>query len=212
MPVDVQRLRSEKLYEVNSPLEAVAIDLVEIATIGAAWHKKRPQLQWAGFAAWVFGFAFGWIQPLVGLVVVALGVYLFYSAKSYPKQVSKDDRYTPFAQQVVAMLASDTHPKTAVAIRIAFAPERKLLSEGAVLGTRNGVEKHFSAQWFSIVTTLLDGSVFNLTVEDLIRERKVTNARGKRKTKTRLRSVLQLHVGYPAELYGDVSVLGPKFQ
>ena len=113
---------------------------------------------------------------------------------------------------MAALLAADTDPKELVTMRLAFEPKEEVLSEGPLNGYKHGTQRLFRVSWFSISAKLYDGTTFSETVEDVVRERKYTSTRGKRKTKTRTRSLIGLRLDYPSERYGDVSALQARMQ
>ena len=74
--------------------------------------------------------------------------------------------------------------------------------------SQNGKQRLYKASWFSLETSLHDGTTFTETIDDLIRQRSFTNPRGKSKSKTRTHSLLGMRFAYPQKVYGDASPLG----
>ena len=58
-------------------------------------------------------------------------------------------------------------------------------------------------EWIALEGRLLDGTAFSESITELVRKRSFTNPRGKHKTKTRSRYLLNLRFDYPADLYGN---------
>src|SRR5581483_10650811 len=201
MPVDQEQLRQTCVYESKAPIETTAAALDEIEGIAAGWHKTRSRLLFAGIltiACSLVGLA---LFPPVGIVMVALGVYLIYRRKYYPKGVANVLFRCEFTKALSAMLARDTDPQVAATVRLTFDPKRELLSEGVLPNRRNGKQQLYRASWFSVENRLLDGTSFTETIDDLVRERSFTNPRGKSKRKTRTRHLISMRFGYPGEVY-----------
>lgn len=212
MAVDVNRLRKECVYEASAPLEALAEDLARIETLAAEWRATRRRLILAGVIAIAAGAVGMALYPPVGLVFIVVGIVLFVRTKSRPRAVANNVGRCEFVKSVAAMLVHDTGPKTPAAIRLAFDPKRDLLSECALPHRKNGKQKLYKASWFSLETSLHDGTTFTETIDDLIRQRSFTNPRGKSKSKTRTHSLLGMRFAYPQKVYGDASPLGARMR
>ncbi len=210
MPVDVERLRTERVYESNVPIGALPNDLVQIESLAAAWRASRRRLIQAGIGTLILApmalFAF---FP-VGIVLIAIAVYLFFRAKSHPKAVANHPERCAFARSVAAMLVHDTDNSAPSAVRLAFEPKEEILSEKVLPHRKRGKEKLCKYTWFSVDTTFLDGTTFTETIDDFVRRRSFTNPRGKSKTKTRTRSVIAMRFAYPSAVYGDLTPLEAK--
>ena len=212
MPVDVERLRAERVYESSVPVGMLTDDLAQIESVAAAWRASRKRLIKAGVALLLLGVALLFLFFPVGILLIAIGVYLFFRVKTMPKTVANDPSRCEFAKSLVAVLAHDTGVKTPAAVRLAFDPKEEVLSEKPLPHRKNGKEKLCKCPWFSVDTTLLDGTDFTETIEDLVRRRSFKNPRGKSKTKTRTRSVIAMRFAYPAEVYGDLTPFSAKMQ
>jgi len=212
MAVDVNRLRRECVYEASTPIEALADDLARIESLAVEWRAARKRLFLAGviaIAAGAIGLA---VYYPVGLALIAVGIFLFVRTKSSPRAVANNVGRCEFGKSVAAMLAMDTEPKTPAAIRLAFNPKRDLLSENPLPHRKNGKQRLYKASWFSVETSLHDGTTFTETIDDLVRQRSFTNPRGKSKTKTRIHSLVGMRFAYPQKVYGDVTPLGARMR
>jgi hypothetical protein len=213
MPVDVNRLRTEGVYESRGAAGNLAADLELVQSLAAGWHTARKRLALAGTVAWtagIIGFAVGlW---LVGMVLFAAGTWFLYRMKQHPKAVANHVERCAFGKSLAAMLASDADSKTPVAMRLAFDPKQETLSEGALPNRKNGKERLYRVSWFSVEASLHDGTAFSQTVDDVVRQRSFTNPRGKSKTKTRTQSLIAMRFDYPPETYGDLTGFREKMQ
>jgi len=212
MPVDVNRLRSEGVYEAREPVASLTDDLYQVQRLASDWHSSRRKLSACGAACILLGLFtfFGFVPG--GLALLGIGIWLLYHMKVYPAPVANHMERCEFGRSIAAMLAADTDPKELVTMRLVFEPKEEVLSEGPLKGYKNGKQRLFRVCWFSISAKLYDGSTFSETVEDVVRERKYTSTRGKRKTKTRTRSLIGLRLDYPSERYGDVSALQARMR
>jgi hypothetical protein len=212
MPVDVNRLRAEGVYEVREPAAELVADLDQIQGLAAEWHAARKRMAMAGAFTLLAGFIGTIVFFPVGLLLLVVGGWFLYRMKVYPKAVANHEERCAFGKSMAKMLASDADPKTPIAMRLAFDPKRETLSEGALPHRKNGKELLYKVSWFSVAATLHDGATFSQTVDDVVRERKFTNRRGKSKSKTRTRSLIGLRLDYPEETYGDMSQFQAKMQ
>ena len=212
MAVDVNRLRRECVYQASTPLEAVAGDLAQIETLAAAWRAARKRLFLAGAISIALGAIGLAVYVPVGLLLIALGAYLFVRTRSRPRAVANGAARRELAKSVAAMLAHDAEPNSPTAIRLAFNPKRELLSEDPLPHRKNGKQRLYKASWFSIETSLSDGTTFTETIDDLIRQRSFTNPRGKSKVKTRTHTLLGMRFAYPQKVYGDATPLAARMR
>jgi hypothetical protein len=212
MPLDVNRLRQERLYEARAPLDTLSADLASIENLAAGLRASRKRLQLAGAGMLLAGLIGLAVFFPVGIALFAVAVYLFFRVKAYPKAIANNARRCELGKSVTAMLAHDADARSPAAIRLAFDPQRELLAESQLARRRNGKEKLFKASWFSVETSLHDGTTFTATVDDLVRQRSFTNPRGKSKTKTRTRSLVGMRFAYPSKLYGDLTSLAEMMQ
>jgi len=214
MPVDVNRLRTEGLYESRAPVGGLTADLDQIQSLAAEWHAARKRLGLGITVAWVVGiicFAVGFLW-YVGIVMFALGSWFMYWMKSYPKAVANHVERCAFGRSMAAMLWADADPKAPVTIRLAFNPKEETLSEGAMPYRKNGKQRLYKVSWFSVEASLHDGTTFSGTVDDFVRQRSFTNPRGKSKTKTRTHSLIAMRFAYPPEIYGDMTRFREKME
>ncbi|MBZ5621341.1 MAG: hypothetical protein LAQ69_21820 [Acidobacteriia bacterium] len=212
MPVDVNRLRTERVYESRVPMGTLAADLAMIESLAAEWRAARRRLQLAGAGVLIAGLVGLALFVPVGIALLALAIYLFFRVRSYPKAVANHRARCEFVKSLAAMLASDADARAQATMRLAFDPKRELLSESALPHRKNGKQRFYKASWFSIETGLHDGTTFTETIDDLVRQRSFTNPRGKSKTKTRIQSMIAMRFAYPCEVYGDATPLGEKMQ
>jgi hypothetical protein len=212
MPVDVNRLRTEGLYESREPVAGLAADLDMVQSLAAGWHDARKRLAlYATFALFVGIIGLFAFLP-VGIVFVLLGVWLLYRMKAYPKAVANHMERCTFGRSVAAMLWADADPKAPAAIRLAFRPKEETLSEGVLPNRKNGKQRLYKVSWFSVEAILHDGTTFSETVDDFVRERSFTNPRGKSKSKKRTQRLIAMRFDYPSEIYGDLTPFREKME
>jgi len=212
MAVDVNRLREECVYESHAPLEALADDLAQIESLAAEWRAAWTRLLISGIVAIAAGFiVLAFFYP-AGLALIAIGIYLFVRMKRSPRAVANHIGRCEFVKSVAGMLALDTEVRTPAVIRLAFNPQRELLSEDPWPNRKNGRQRLYKTSWLSLETTLCDGTTFTETIDDLVRERSFTNPRGKSKTKSRTHSLLGMRLAYSQKVYGDATPLSARMQ
>ena len=212
MALDVVRLRKEGVYEARAPVAELSTDLTAIEHIAEEWHAARKRLFLGGTLAIAAGVAGMALFVPAGVLLIGGAVYCFYHAKQYPKGVANHTDRCRFLKALMGMLGADADDKKPVQLRVAFDPARELLSESGLLHRKNGKERLFKESWLSLEAALHDGTTVSETIDDLVRQRTFTNARGKSKSKTRTRSVIAMRFDYPAEVYGDATALSARMQ
>ena len=212
MPLDLDQLRKTCVYESRAPIETTGAALMQIESIVSGWHKVRLRLLLAGIGTLVLSLIVLALYPPAGIVLIALGIGLFFLRKRYPKGVANGMFRCQFSKSIADVLGRDTHPNVQSTMRLAFDPQKELLSETALPHRKNGKQKLYRAPWFSLENRLLDGTSFTETIDDLERQRSFTNPRGKSKTKTRTRHLISMRFGYPSEVYGDLTPLAGRMQ
>ena len=212
MPIDVNRLRAECLYEAQAPLGTVNADLTDIERIAADWRAARKRLQITALILLLVSLALLAVFPPAGLCLIVVAIALFFFVKKYSKAVARGVTRCSVARQVAGMLMRDTSAGEKVTIRLAFDPKQEVLSEVPLPNRRNGKQRLYKVSWFSLEACLLDGTTFSETIDDVVRERSFKNPRGKSKTKTRTRSVVSARFAYPAHLYGNAARLARRLQ
>jgi len=212
MALDPERLRKTCAYESQSPVESLAADLAQIESLAARWRRARRRLLIAGILTVLAGVAGHFLLPPFGLILIAVGIGLWFWMKRYPKSVANGAARCEFSKIVAGMLARDADPKDAASLRLTFNPPQEVLTETALPQRRNGKQKVYKLSWFSLETGLLDGTTLTGTVEDVVRQRSFTNPRGKSKSKTRTRHLLAMRFAYPDDVYGDLTQFAAKMQ
>jgi hypothetical protein len=212
MPFDMKRFNAEGVYESRQPAGLLAADLDQIQSMAAVWQKSRKRLALWATIAWAVGlicFATG-VLWWAGVILFASGFWPLYSMNRYPKAVDHLERCA-FGKSIAAMLAPDADLKKPVSMRLAFDPKPETLAQGAI-PHRTGKQNLYKLSWFSMEASLDDGTTISETIEDLVRERTVSNPRGKSKTKTRAQHLIAMRFDYPPETYGDLTPFRDKMQ
>jgi hypothetical protein len=211
MALNQQQLEKTGIYQAKSSLPTIAAELEQIATIAEAEAAQKTNRAKTG--GWIM--LGGLIGAIIGgaadvnlllvvsvlAMVVGLG-WLIYAFVGAGKLVAHRVRLD-VARQRVAMIEQDAGPKTEFAIRLAMSSNPTRLSGEPWHGRKGGNQQLFEESWLTLEGRLLDGTLLSDEIKDLKRERTFSNARGKRKTKTRLQYLVNVRFYYPQELYGD---------
>src|SRR5690349_19220681 len=107
MPVDVNRLRTEHVYESRAPVSALVSDLAEIEALAVEWRAARKRLFVWGTCTLVVGLLLLFVFFPAGIVVAGIGVFLFFRAKAYPKSVANNLVRCTFGKSLAGMLELD---------------------------------------------------------------------------------------------------------
>ena len=212
MALDVNRFRADGLFEVREPVGEVIADLNVIQGLAAVWHAARKRLATWGAVLLIAGVLSFFLYFPAGAILFAVGIWLLFRMKAYPRAVANHEGWCSFAKSVTAILEADGDPKAPVAMRLAFNAPENTISQGPSRGRSGGTERIYKLAWFSVDAMLLDGTSFSQTVEDMVRRRDYRSRSGKSKVKTRARSIIGMRFDYPAETYGDISPLGTKLK
>jgi hypothetical protein len=215
MAFNQQQLEKEGIYEAKAPLPSLLTDLDQIAKFleGAAVRRKQ-QAKNGGYAmlgGLIVTIICAVVLPpltLLGILAMIGGlIWLIYSLVSGGKLLKHRERLG-VASQRLAMLQQDAGAKAPFSLRLALASKPTELSSDAWHGRKNGKQQFLEESWLTLEGPLLDGTVVVDEVKDLTRKRTFSNARGKRKTKTRLTHLVNVRFCYPKELYGDARPAG----
>lgn len=212
MPVDENLLRTQKVYAATIPLAGLVPDLNRITEVAVNWSKTRKRLLTWGLGTLVFAFVLMFIYWPAGLAAVAIGAFLLFRRKHFPKGVAEGDTKCAAVKALAGVLGTDTDPRTPFKVDVQFAAERQLIAEQPWPARARGKQKLFKVPWLSIEGRLLDGTTFTQEIEDVVRERTYRNANGKYKTKTRKQQVISLRFGYPPETYGNLRGASKRLQ
>lgn len=163
----------------------------------------------------------GGIILLAGLILTAIGavalslllvlsipliigglVLLVYSLVT-GGNIRQQRKRLEIAKERLAMIQADAKPEKPFELRLCLRSIPVQLSQETWTARKNGKQQLFEDSWFSLEGPLLDGTVLTDEIKALSRKRTYSNARGKRKTKTRLTYLVNVRFSYPMELYGD---------
>jgi hypothetical protein len=209
MPVDVNRLYKEGLYESREPVGGLVADLDRIQSMASGWRKARRGLAlWTTISWAVAVIAFVIFWP-IGIVLGVLGGWLLYRMNRYPAAVANHLERCTFGKSMAVMLASDADPAAPVAMRLVFDDKAEALP---IQNRKTGHESLSKMSWFSLEASLHDGTSFSETIDDIVYRRSYSNARGKSKTKTRRQNLIGMKFDYPQKTYGDLTPLREKME
>lgn len=212
MAIDTEQLGKQGSYEVKAPLPSVLGDVDQIVRIiedRQAFRKKLRRSAGlclvisivAGIASATInsGILFGFVSFPAFVACIALFIYSFV----YSNQMLKHRNRCDLLKQLATSLQQDAGSRASFSVRLALQNSSKLVSEEPWEQRKNGKQQFFEDEWITLGGRLLDGTAFSESITELIRKRSFTNPRGKHKTKTRSRYLLNLRFDYPADLYGD---------
>ena len=211
MAVNQRQLEKQGIYEAKSSLPSLLSDLeqvVKIAADGAARKRRHRRSSGftilAGFIGAVLGGATGlpWLIALSILAIFGGFVWFIYSVVGGGKLLTHRVRLD-VAKERIAMIQHDAAAQAKFTLRLVLVSNPKALSQEAWTGRKNGKQRFFEDRWLLLEGRLLDGTVIKDEIKDLKRERTFSNPRGKRKTKSRLTSLVNVGFSYPKEVYGD---------
>jgi hypothetical protein len=220
MALNRQQVEQQGIYEEKSTLPSILNDLEAIGKLAdeaVARKKKRARTggytMLGGLIAAVLGGATG--LPLllgVGLLGLLFGfgwwVSSFFSGgKLIDHRVRLD-----ITRERIAMIQQDANAQKPFSIRLALASNPTRVSEDAWHGRKNGKQQFLEETWLKLEGPLLDGTVIADDITDLTRKRTYSNARGKRKSKSRLTHLVDVRFYYRPERYGDARAADKALQ
>jgi hypothetical protein len=207
--VNIQQLEKEGIYEAKSSLATLLSDLDQISRLCQdAKARKWRQAKTGGFIllAGVIGTLMSTVLPpllIVSLPAIIVGlVWALYSLFSKGKLLQHPKRLE-ITRERLAMIQPDAQPEKPFALRLALASNPIQLSQEAWHGRKNGKQQFLEESWLSLEGPLLDGTVLTDEIKELSRKRTYSNARGKRKTKSRVTYLVNVRFCYSKERYGD---------
>ena len=212
MAIDTEQLGKRGSYEVKAPLPSVLGDLDQIVRIIEDRQAFRKKLRRSAGLCLVIsivagitsatinsGILFGFVSFPAFVACIALFIYSFV----YSNQMLKHRNRCELLKALAANIQQDAGSRAPFSVRLALQNSSKLVSEEPWDLRKNGKQQFFEDEWISLDGELLDGTAFSESITELLRKRTFTNPRGKHKTKTRSRYLLNLRFDYPADLYGD---------
>lgn len=165
-----------------------------------------------GFVAWIASFALGKgiLAAIVAFPAFVVGIVLFIYSFMYSRQIVKHRNRCQVLKELSTNVLQDAGSRASFSVRLSLQNCSKLTSDEPWGARKNGKQQFFQEEWIALGGGLLDGTAFSESITELLRLRTFTNPRGKRKTKTRSRYLLNLRFDYPADLYGDPRLVHPK--
>jgi hypothetical protein len=219
MPIDAERLRADGFYRAQAPLSELTGDLGDIEMACHRWTGYRTKVRWISTAVLIAGIVFTagfvedlWLFRVLGIAMIGAAIWGYVYAYRYARPVITKQNRCGILRKVTETLRDDTHAKSPVTVRMAFAAERSLLAEQEWSLRKKGKQRLYKEDWLSVETRLLDGTTWSENITDLVRERTYVNPRGKSKKKTRVRHVVAMRFAYPADVYGNAAVTGAKLK
>jgi hypothetical protein len=212
MAIDTEQLGKQGAYEAKTPLPSVLGDLDQIQRIIEDRQAFRKKLRRSAGLCLVIsivagitsatinnGLLFGFVSFPAFVACLVLFIYSFV----YSNQMLKHRNRCDLLKQLAASLQQDAGSRAVFSVRLPLKDSSKLVSEEPWEQRKNGKQQFFEDEWIALEGRLLDGTAFSESITELVRKRSFTNPRGKHKTKTRSRYLLNLRFDYPADLYGN---------
>ena len=211
MAIDAAKLRKTGIYDTRAPLPTLLADLDQIGGMVQAAEATRRRVRIYSGLAMILGIVCAVLAGLVGSTVfsflcfltfalgVGLFIYSFITGRDFHKH---HDRYE-LLRDISKGIQPDADPRAKFAVKLQMKSNRSFVREEPVPHRKNGKQKFYEEQFLSISGELLDGTHIEETVTELARERTYTNPRGKTKSKTRQRYLLNVALYYPGDVYGD---------
>lgn len=213
MAIDVQRLRTECIYETAAPLRSVVEDLAQIEALLQSTASRRSSLIRIGvvllIAAIVVIIAGSIIsQGIVigfGVLLLIVSICLLIYGGTYGRKLLKHRTRPDLLKQRLAVIQQDARAQERFSVRLTLESTPQVLSEEPWPVRKNGKQQFLKESWLAIEGPLLDGTALSEDITELSRKRTFTNQNGKRKTKIRSRYLVTTRFSYPPDLYGDAS-------
>lgn len=220
MALNRQQVEQQGIYEEKSTLPSILNDLEAIGKLAdeaAASKKKRARTGGYAMLGGLFGGVLAGVTGLALVTVVAVLAFIFglcwwvSSFFSGGKLVDHRVRLD-ITKERLAMLQQDANAQKPFSIRLALASNPTRVSQEAWHGRKNGNQQCFEETWLKLEGQLLDGTVIVDDICDLTRKRTYSNARGKRKSKSRLTHLVDVRFYYRPERYGDARAADKALQ
>jgi hypothetical protein len=226
MAINLETFAKDLTYQADTSVRQIFKDLKELAEIKQLAEQKAAYFSTWGlrgvglilFAIFMWFFAltnflkdgarFGFIMFVIPIVIATI----FCSVKwnYYQKLKLRDDRYE-LSKKILSMVNRDRTPKSNVKIGIHFTPagEKGKKTQTLPHPRKRGWKLDiFEDQWLTLEGKFLDSTNFFLTVTELNRTAYGTNARGKSKSKNKLKGTeINLKLSFPGKKYGSIHVI-----
>ena len=211
MAIDAAQLRKTGIYDARAPLPSLLADLEQIGGLVQAAEAMRHRVRIYSGLAMILGIVCAILGGIIGSTVfsflcfltfaagVGLFIYSFITGRDFHKH---HDRYE-LLRDISKGIQPDADPRAKFAVKLQMKSNRSLVREEPFPHRKNGKQKFYEEQFLSITGELLDGTHLEESVTELARERTYTNPRGKAKSKTRRRYLLNVSLNYPSDAYGD---------
>jgi hypothetical protein len=218
MTIDPAELRRTLVYQGSKGLDEMIQDISVIESMDKVAEGRIKTGRTIGCIGLVvlFGsfFLVAFTEQPALLVVSAIGVIgaiVGFVFAGINKRGDIDDRRYEMLRQLCPMLARDMGPDPSFELLVDLnqADQKHKFTHKGKAGTWN--VKYYRDPWLELKGRFVDGTRFTLNAVDLLQRRSKwkTNARGKRKHKTKLKhgAEFQLQLGYKPGKYGATAVL-----
>lgn len=222
MAFDIQRLRSERVYQNSAPAQVLLEDVEKLRSLDAELEVKR---QWWSRCGRYVGIAgavafFTMFIPFVGVVgfglcvLLLVAMFVCHRMASRYRMLDLENRRYELVALTLQTLRKDIAPDEPVTLEMDFHPtndKRHLTDKGEVGQWKT---ESFVQRWLSLQVRLMDGTQLRLGMEERLQERKRTrrNPRGKLKVKRKEKgfSLIQVQLRVKPERHPQLARLGPE--
>jgi hypothetical protein len=239
MPIELQELRKQLIYEDTAILESITTDLDDIAALSQLSHIRQKKFGNRAFYFFIGAAALGFINfslssaamtsTFLSVVVTVLNIGLFglilaciyaiFMMSKFGRLNLLNYRYH-LTRQVIEMLRRDLDATNLMYLKLSF---QKV--------TKNEYKTHtiphpykrgwnvdiYQNEWFNIKGRFLDKTRFILSITELCKKQYgwKRGSSGKNKYKSKIKSAgldINLNLSYPQKHYGAVKILQNEVQ
>jgi hypothetical protein len=234
MPIELQELRKQLIYEDTALLDSITTDLDDIAALSQLAHIRQKKFGNQAFYYFIGAAALGFINfslstagmtstfltvvvtglniGLAGLILAC--IYAIFMRSKFGRLNLLNYRYA-LTQQVIEMLKRDLDVTNLIYLKLSFQK-----------GTKNEYKTNtiphpyktgwnidiYQNEWLNIKGRFLDKTRFRLTITELCKKQYgwKRSSSGKNKYKSKIKSGgldINLHLSYPTKRYGAIKIL-----
>ena len=210
MPINLQQLQKDGIYEAKSPIEGLLADLDQIASAARDLAARRKRTAKRGVLVLLAAIIVAILAGVAGFGLIGLiaflaaigGVVLLLKAAFTGVRITAHPNRVAIVKERLAMIQADAGHKP-FSLRLLLISQPACVRKEDWPKRKNGRQEFYEEQWLSLEGPLADGTVLSDEIRDLSRKRFYRNPRGKYKSKTRTRYLVDVRFTYPAERYGD---------
>jgi hypothetical protein len=234
MPIELQELRKQLIYEDTALLESIATDLDDIAALSQLAEIRQKKFGNQAFYYFIGAAVLGFINfslstaamtskflsvvvtvlniGLVGLILAC--IYAIFMMSKFRRLNLLNYRYD-LTRQIIEMLTRDLDTTNLISLKLSF---QKVTKNEYKTNTIPHPYKRgwnvdiYQNEWFNIKGHFLDKTRFRLTITELCKKQYgwKRSSSGKNKYKSKIKSGgldINLNLSYPQKRYGAIRIL-----